>query len=98
MLSDAYDLSASRLLLPEDLEEMALTLNARRNKIVLRDFEALAGSLKIDPKTRDRIFTRFSKVLPEWREWIGISFLPEDMKEGYQELISRNAAKLKLIV
>jgi serine/threonine-protein kinase HipA len=97
VFSAAYDLISSKLLLPEDTEEMALTLNARRNKIVMRDFEALANSLKIDPKARERIFSRFSKILPTWEKWITISFLPDDLKEDYHQLILRNARKLNLI-
>jgi serine/threonine-protein kinase HipA len=97
VLSDAYDLISSKLLLPEDPEEMALTLNAKKNKIVMRDFEALADSLKIDPKAKERIFFRFGKILSTWEEWISISFLPEDLKEDYHQLILKNARKLNLI-
>jgi serine/threonine-protein kinase HipA len=97
IFSAADDLISSKLLLPEDTEEMALTLNARRNKIVMRDFEALANSLKIDPKVRERIFSRFSKILRTWDEWILISFLPDDLKEDYHQLIFRNAGKLNLL-
>lgn len=97
IFSAAYDLISSKLLLPEDTEEMALTLNARRNKIVMRDFEALANSLKIDLKVRERIFSRFSKILPTWNKLIPISFLPDDLKEDYHQLILGNARKLNLI-
>jgi serine/threonine-protein kinase HipA len=97
VFSAAYDLISSKLLLPEDTEEMALTLNARKNKIVMRDFEALANSLKIDPKTRARIFSRFSKILPTWENWITISFLPDELKEDYHQLILKNARKLNII-
>jgi serine/threonine-protein kinase HipA len=97
ILSDAYDLISSKLLLPEDMEEMALTINARKNKLTMRDFEALANSLKIDIKAREKIFIRFSKIIDKWGEWITISFLPEDMKTTYLELIHKNALKLNLI-
>jgi serine/threonine-protein kinase HipA len=97
VFSAAYDLISSKLLLPEDTEEMALTLNARKNKIVMRDFEALANSLKIDPKTRARIFSRFSKILTTWEKRVAISFLPDELKQDYHQLILRNARKLNLI-
>lgn len=93
-LADAYDLISAKLLLPEDPEEMALTLNGRKNKIFLRDFDALAESLKIPAKVKETIYKRFAAVWPRWEDVMARSFLPEELQAAYRELIGRNLKKL----
>lgn len=93
-LTDAYDLISSRLLLPEDIEEMALTINARKNKIALRDFDALAASLKIPVKVKETLYKRFSNIWPKWENLMDRSFLPNELLVKYKELILTNLGKL----
>ncbi|MDR2429130.1 MAG: HipA domain-containing protein [Candidatus Margulisbacteria bacterium] len=46
-LSPVYDLVSSRLVIPGEKSEMALTLNSRQNNIREKDFQSLADYLKI---------------------------------------------------
>lgn len=46
-LFPAYDLVPVRLVLPEDPEELALTLNGKKNRLRRTDFLALAESLRL---------------------------------------------------
>ena len=46
-LAPAYDLLPTQLLLPEDREETALTLNGKKNRLARGDFAALAKSLEL---------------------------------------------------
>ena len=48
-LSPAYDLVSSRLVIPEEADEMALTVNGRRNRLKRGDFLAFADCLAIAP-------------------------------------------------
>ncbi len=93
-LAEAYDLISAKLLLPEDQEEMALTLNARKNKIRLRDFDALAESLKISAKVKESIYNRFSNIWPKWEDIISRSFLPQNLQREYAALIIANLNQL----
>jgi len=94
LLADAYDLISSKLLLPEDPEEMALTLNGRKNKIALRDFDVLSISLGIPVKVKETIYKRFSNIWPRWEDLLLRSFLPKELQTAYSELIQKNLRQL----
>lgn len=96
-LTDAYDLISSKLLLPEDIEEMALSINARKNKIALRDFDALAASLKIPVKVKEALYKRFSNIWPGWENLMDRSFLPDELLKEYKSLILGKLKKIGFI-
>jgi serine/threonine-protein kinase HipA len=93
-LSPAYDLLSTALVIPQDMEESALTINAKKSKLKLNDFNVLAGSLNINDKSLRSIYERFNKVLPEWTGFIKQSFLSTDMQESYIDLINAKHKKL----
>lgn len=95
-LSPAYDLVCTKVAMPEDRDEMGLTINARKRRLVKRDFDSLANNLKLPTRTTQNIYDKFTKKLPEAIEWINISFLPIDMKEAYRLVLIENAIKLGL--
>lgn len=90
-LSPAYDLISTKLVIPEDNEELALTLNAKKRKLEKADFENLLKSFKIEEKVMENIYKKFRKVLPIWYDFIDISFLPKPIKESYKALIQQRA-------
>jgi serine/threonine-protein kinase HipA len=96
MLSPAYDLLCTKLALPEDIEEMALTLNGKKRKLKRSDFDALAKSLKIPEKTFNNSYTRFTRKLKEAITFVEISFLPDALKTGYKEVFETKANRLVL--
>jgi serine/threonine-protein kinase HipA len=75
------------IVIPEDLEESALTINGKKSKLKRLDFNALATSLKINLKSQNAIYKRFEVVLPLWISWINQSFLSEEWKEKYIQLV-----------
>jgi len=83
--SPAYDLLNTALVIPDDKEESALTINGRKNRLKRSDFDALASSLKINEKSLQSIYERFNGVLPEWIAFIQQSFLSKEMQKGYVE-------------
>lgn len=93
-LTPAYDMLSTALVMPEDTEELALTLNGKKRKIGRNDFILSMQKSGLDEKVADNIFRKFSKVLSKWTEVIKISFLPDDMKQNYMELITSNLDKL----
>jgi serine/threonine-protein kinase HipA len=95
LLSPAYDLLATKLLLPADKEDLALTLNGKKNNIRKKDFDVFAEYLKIDKKVVDKIYNRFFEAIPKLQEWINKSFLSAQMKERYAELIESKKEIIK---
>ena len=87
-LSPAYDLLSTALVIPDDKEESALTINGKKSKLKLNDFDILAESLKINEKSLQNIYSRFNKVLPKWSLCIRQSFLSKEMQANYIHLIT----------
>ncbi len=94
-LSPAYDMVATALVNPADNEELALTLNGRKNKINGNDFVAAFSAAKIDAKAQENIFKKFEKSILKWLEFIDISFLNEKMKNQFKDLIKRKIELLR---
>jgi len=53
-LSPAYDLVPVKVVLPQDNEELALTLNGKKNRLKRSDFDAFATSLKLTSVQADK--------------------------------------------
>ncbi len=92
--SPAYDLLNTTLVISDDNEESALTINGKKNRLKLNDFDVLAESLKINEKSVQAIYGRFHKVLPKWIVFIQQSFLTKEMQEGYINLITKRNKNL----
>ena len=94
ILSPAYDLLSTALLLPEDKEELALPLNGKKNNISKKDFEKFAEVLKINKKVSDRIFGGMINIQDKFNDWIDISFLESKTKATYKELIKQRIERI----
>jgi len=93
-LAPAYDLLPTRLLLKSDEEDLALTLNGKKKKIVLKDFYEFANTIGIVKKVFDNILRIFSKQLNIWQETINIGFISDPMKNDYIRYINSNMKRL----
>jgi len=97
-LSPAYDLVCTKVAMPEDKDEMGLTINARKRRLARRDFDSLASNLKIPGRSLENIYDKFAGKIPEAMQWIYNSFLPEEMKHAYYTVVTENAQKIELKV
>ena len=87
-LSPAYDLVPVKVILPGDDEELALTLNGKKNRLKKEDFESLGRSLKLTPPQITKTLTRIiDEVEQNLAETLSDSFLPEEMKTAVETLI-----------
>lgn len=93
-LSPAYDLLNTLILIPDDKEETALTINGKKNRLKIEDFDQLAKSLKISEKSLQTIYKKFINVKPKWDEFIQLSFLNEDIKLEYQKIVNNRFKKI----
>jgi len=87
VLSPAYDLVNTALVNPADDEEMALNLNGKKRRLKKQDFVAAMDTLRLDKKQQDNIFSKMAKAMPKWLDFIDISFLNDDFKKEYKEII-----------
>ena len=95
VLTPAYDMLSTALVMPEDTEELALTLNGKKRKIKRADFVASMQASGLENKITENIFNKFVKAKDKWFEFIDLSFLPDEMKEAFKAII---AEKLNLLV
>lgn len=95
-LAPAYDLLSTALVMPEDTEELALTLNGKKRKIKRSDFVEAMKSSGMEEKVIERLFARFKRVLPKWNDLIDVSFLSQEMKLAYKSKVAEMAARLQL--
>lgn len=93
-LSPAYDLLSTVIVYPADDEDFALTLNGKKKKIRLADFIAAANNAKLDNKQQQNIFNKMLKAKPQWFEMIEKSFLNDELKASYKELIDKRFERL----
>lgn len=94
-LTPAYDMVATALIMPDDPEELALTLNGKKRKLRRSDFIKSITASGIDEKVIDNMAKRFSRAITKWFEIIDRSFIPDDMKRQYKNLILRRIVMLK---
>jgi serine/threonine-protein kinase HipA len=94
-LSPAYDMVATALVNPEDDEDLALTLNARKKKIKRSDFTAAFTSSGLQAKQQENIFSKMNKAKMKWLEFIDLSFLPDHLKKQYKDLIRERFRRLE---
>lgn len=94
ILSPAYDMVATALVNPADDEDLALTLNGKKKKIRYNDFIAAFDTLKLDSKQQVNIFKKMERAKEKWMAFIDISFLSDDFKDKYKQLIQERFARL----
>ena len=79
-LTPAYDMLSTALVMPEDTEELALTLNGKKRKLKKADFVTSIRASGLDEKVIENLFKKLLKVETKWMEFISLSFLPEEMQ------------------
>jgi serine/threonine-protein kinase HipA len=95
ILSPAYDLLSTKLLMPEDKEELALTLNGKKNNLRKKDFELFAEKLGINAKVKESVYKKFFSSIDIFNEIIERSFLKEESKALYKDLIEERIHRIK---
>lgn len=93
-LTPAYDMLNAVILNPKDDEELALTLNGKKRKLKRSDFVSSGLLMGVEQKTIERLIQKYVKLLPKFQEIIGESFLNDELKDKYSELISERIGRL----
>lgn len=89
VLAPAYDLLSAAISNPADDEELALNLNGKKKHLKDSDFIAAFKICGVPEIVFDRIKKKYLVLLPKFEEEIQRSFLSEDLKASYIELLHR---------
>jgi len=94
ILAPAYDLLNVAIVMPEDTEELALTLEGKKRKLKKSHFEYLGQGLGLTEKQIQGVFKRMFKNKPKAIKWIDNSFLSDDMKTAYKDILETRYERL----
>ena len=94
-LTPAYDLLSTKIVMPEDTEELALTLNGKKRKIQKSDFVKVMKASGLNDKIIENIAKKFRRSIVKWLNLINVSFLSERMKKEYKKLILSRVLALR---
>jgi serine/threonine-protein kinase HipA len=93
-LAPAYDMVATKLIMPQDTEELALTLDGKKKNLSKDNFSNAFRLAGMDEKVITAMFRRFEQAIPKWVDRIHASFLPASMMEEYTAMIAERAERL----
>lgn len=86
-LAPAYDLINTAIANPSDKEELALTLNGKKNRIGKGDLYDTAMRIGINEKTFSKLLDKYINIFPKWTSYIENSFLNDCQKLEYKNII-----------
>lgn len=92
-LSAAYDIVPTNLILPEDEEEMALTVNGKKKNITKKDFYLMAEHCGVNRKAADKMMQRVCKTMEAYIILIKQSKLPVEKQEEMIEFMKMRAKR-----
>jgi len=78
----------------EDTEELALTLQGKKSNLNRQDFETACRNSGLEHKVVEHIFAKFQKTIPAWDLLIDNSFLSDEMKDKYTNLIQNRKNRI----
>ena len=99
VLSPAYDLLAVLLVDPADTEEMAMSFSVGGEKSGFHRNTFLKAFIEsgISVAVAEKMIERMNSYLPQWKELISQSFLPEKMKAAYCALLDKRKSVLDVV-
>lgn len=96
MLAPAYDLLNVAIVLPEDTEELALTLSGKKKKLKRAHFEQLGEGMGMTPRQITNAFNRMIRNIPNASNLINQSFLSNELKLAYHAVVNSRFDQLDL--
>ena len=97
-LSPCYDLVNSTIVLKEQVEEIALPLKGKKkylNRNILVNYFGIE-KCRLTEKSIEKVLETISLAIPKWKTLIDISFLSEEMKGKYLDLLDGRLTNMKI--
>ena len=95
VLSPAYDLINVKIILPKDMDETALMLGGKKKNFNKEYFNRFGEVLKLNKKQMNAIFDKLTTWLPQAIQLIDVSFLNDNNKLLYKNLIRERINSLE---
>lgn len=90
-LAPAYDMISAQLLIPDDPEELALTLNGKKRKLTKTDFDTAMERGQIPKRAIENLWGRIMVGVEKWPNLIEESFLDNGLKKKMKELVLKKS-------
>lgn len=99
LLSPAYDLLNSSIVLKNAKEELALPLNGKKSNLRKKDFidYFAVKRLTLNHTVIDKVMYDIHQAIPQWMALLEVSFLSEKMKKKYITLLVERSERLGLL-
>lgn len=94
-LSPAYDLVSSRLAIPTESDELALTVNRKHNRLRRADFLSFAEHISIARDYAERQIAKLWNLRDTFEEMIGASALSSDLRDRLSEILTDRLDRLR---
>lgn len=94
-LSPAYDLVSSRLVIPEEDEELALSLNGKHNRLRRADFLAFADHIGIAATYAEDRIAGLLSLQGEFLQMIGESPLTAKLRDRIKDILTERLSRLE---
>lgn len=94
-LSPVYDLVSSRTVLPEETDELALTIGGRKNRLSRRDFEAFAEHIKITTDYTQKRILQLISLHGEFLRMITTSALTQTLQDRFTAIVTDRLGRFK---
>ena len=94
VLSPAYDLLPLNVIIPENKEEFAITMNGKKTNLRRNDFLIFAESAGISGKAAETMIRKMVSYVSRWMALCSSSFLPPEMRQSLNELMQRRAERI----
>ncbi len=91
VLSPAYDLLPVNVIMPEDKEQFALTMNGKKMNIRRKDFLLFADKCDISRSAAEKMISKLVSMKPTFTALCKESLLLEDLKERFIQLIEERS-------
>lgn len=95
VLSAAYDMLSTNVVIPADQEQLALTINGKKQNIRRKDFVVFAETLGITEKSAGKMIEKIVKLKDKYIAMCRASYMPFDLQEALETLIEQRISILE---
>lgn len=95
VLSAAYDMLSTNVVIPADQEQLALTMNGKKQNIRRKDFLCFGDAIGLPQNVAEKMMDRISKCEETYLNMCEESYLPDDIKEQLKSLIQQRVSILR---
>lgn len=93
-LSCAYDMLPVNIIIPEDEEQLALTLNGKKRNIHKKDFRLFAQQCALPEKSVERMMNKLCLLEDKFLNQCEDAYFPQELREKTKTLIKERIKQL----